>query len=117
MEGLGQPMRGAIREDTEMPEHKKSSLASDHSNPIAKGKRKREGEEAKAATLNAQGVIQRTGDDDPKVGKPAERAKGKREGEEPAPPPLTITTPIQRPDPNPDPIVPPKPGSERGEGR
>jgi len=108
MEGLGQRMRGAIREDTGMPEQEKLSLVSDQDDPRVEGKPKREGEDAKADTSTIQTPIQRHGDDPPHT---------KREVEQPVPTPSEIVDPIKRPDPNPDPIVPQKPGRERGEGR
>jgi hypothetical protein len=118
MEGLGHRMRGAIREDTGMPEQEKLSLVSDPDDPNVQGKPKREGEDSTVETLTVQTPIKRHGDD-PDVGKHSDltRVKRQREGEDPAPAPLNTTAPIQRPDPNPDPIVPPKPGSEPGEGR
>jgi hypothetical protein len=115
-----------------MQARKKPSRISDHDAPKTEGKGKnsrkghspREGEEAKASSSPVQRPIDRT-DGGSKVvsrvgGEPMTTLPPNRRTREDDPANPTeghIVTPIQRPDPNSEPIVRKKPGSERGGGQ
>jgi hypothetical protein len=77
---------------------------------------KREGEEAEGTGSTVQRPIDRP-DDPPQGTKPSKRPVP-REGDVPPPPtPNETVDPIKRPDTGHKPIVPPKPGPQRGTGQ
>jgi hypothetical protein len=130
MEKLGPQSRGALRENTGMQARKKLSRVSEHDAPKTEGKgtssRKghfpREDETAQASSSTVQRPIERSGDGSkvaPRVGSAAVKGnRPTRREDDPANATEGNTVPpIQRPDPDPEPIARRKPGPERGAGR